>query len=228
MNIAIVDDEQACRKKLKSLLEKWGEQNAIPVDTESYKNGDTLLNADFMQYDLVFLDIDMPSINGMELAKLLRKKGYTKYIIFLTAHNEYVFEGYHVRALDYLLKPITQEVLDTGLYPIIEEYKSSSYTLEVDGEKKRIPFSSIITFRSEGHYVLISTATEEYRQRITLKELLPLLPDSFIQCHRTLLVNINHVTKINGSNLLLTNEKTASISRTHLKKIQNAFMNCIL
>lgn len=226
MNISIVDDELFYCNKLEEFLNQWSLKNEIQINISCYDNGNKLLADNYQQNHLIFLDIDMPIINGMEVAKKLRQNNYKKHIVFLTAHNEYVFEGYHIRALDYLLKPISLEKLEACLSPVLDELKSSIYILRTGNYIEKIPYCSIIAFATQGHYIDIITEHQTYRQKISLKIIKQLLPENFEQCHRTLIININHVTKLVGNNLYLTNGKIFPISKQYLKNIQNAFINC--
>lgn len=228
MDIAIIEDEASCCKQLESLLESWSIEHNIMISISCYETGIGLLSDNFQKYKLIFLDIDMPEISGMETAKELRQNGYNSYIIFVTAHNEYVYEGYHVRALDYILKPITPKALENCLNPVLHELESSTYILRTATSIEKIPYSSIIAFATQGHYIEIITKQYTYRQKISLKVLKQLLPEDFIQCHRTLIVNINHVVKLSGNNLYLTNQTVYPISKQYMESIQNAFINCTI
>ena len=227
MQIIIVEDELSCCRQLEKCLKDWGMKHGIPITVTSCKSGDELLLHDYRNTHLIFMDIELPGISGMETARMIRKSDYKGHIIFLTAYSEHVFDGYHVRATDYLLKPITPEVLENCLTPILQEHKSSSYVLRTATSIDRIPYSHIIAFATQGHYIDIITDEQAYRQKISLKTLKQLLPENFIQCHRTLIVNINHVTKLDGKNLYLTNQTVYPISRPYMESVQTAFMNCI-
>lgn len=228
MNIAIVEDETTSFKQLETHLKHWGEKHNIRLSVSGYESGEALLSHPCQDYTLIFLDIDLPDISGMETARTLRQNGYTGYIIFVTAHNEYVYEGYHVRALDYLLKPITADILERCLAPVLHDLKSSSYVLRTATSIEKISYSSILAFATQGHYVEIITTQGTYRQKISLKVLKQVLPEDFVQCHRTLLVNINHVVKLDGNNLHLSNRTVYPISRQYMQSVQNAFINCTM
>lgn len=228
MDIAILEDEASCCKQLESTLKSWSIKHNIMISVSCYETGKSLLSDNFRKYKLIFLDIDMPETSGMETARELRQNGYNSYIIFVTAHNEYVYEGYHVRALDYILKPITQKTLENCLNPVLHELKSSTYILRTATSIEKIPYSSIIAFATQGHYIEIITKQYTYRQKISLKVLKQLLPEDFVQCHRTLIVNINHVVKLDGKNLHLTNQSVYPISKQYMESVQNAFINCAI
>lgn len=228
MNIVIVEDEASCCKQLETNLKDWSVKHNILINISCYEKGKDLLSDAFQKNQLIFLDIDLPELSGMETAKKLRQNGYNGHIVFLTAHNEYVYEGYHVRALDYVLKPITPETLEKCLLPVLHELESSTYILRTATSIEKIPYSSIIAFATQGHYIEIITKQQVFRQKISLKVLKPLLPEDFVQCHRTLIVNINHIVKLDGKNLHLTNQTVYPISKQYMESVQNAFINCTI
>lgn len=227
MQIIILEDELSCCRKLKEYLKDWGMKHDIPITVACFESGNALLLQDLKNTHLIFMDIDLPGISGMETARSIRKANYTGHIIFLTAYSEHVFDGYRVRATDYLLKPITPEILENSLVPILQEQKSSSYILRTATSIKKIPYSHIIAFATQGHYIDIITEEQTFRQKISLKALKQQLPDNFIQCHRTLIVNIHHVTKLDGKNICLTNQTIYPISKPYIESVQHAFMNCV-
>lgn len=110
MRIAICDDEKIYRKQLMTELEKI--IKSLDVIIDEYDNGKELIDKyDKYKYELVFLDIEMPAMNGIDLARALRVKSDTLEIVFLTGHIEYALEGYEVNALRYLTKPVNPQKL---------------------------------------------------------------------------------------------------------------------
>ena len=152
MNIIIVEDEPFCCRHLEECLQNWGKKHSICINIVCYKTGKELFYSDYGKYHLIFLDIELPGITGMETAQNLRESNYKGQIIFLTAHTEYVFEGYHVRALDYIMKPILPEKLENCLLPVLNELESSSYILRTSISIEKISYSDIIAF-SDDKYV---------------------------------------------------------------------------
>ncbi|MDE6852461.1 MAG: LytTR family DNA-binding domain-containing protein [Lachnospiraceae bacterium] len=226
MNVAIVEDEDTCRQELEDCLKQWENQNCTSIHTVCYQNGYDLLFDEFHQMHLIFLDIDLPGISGMETARRLRESNYHGHIIFLTAYSEYAFQGYYVHAMDFLLKPVVTEKIAHNLSKVEQELVPVYYMLQKGANIERIPFSAIIVFATQGHYLEIITAEHTYQQRISFKTILANLPKNFIQCHRTLIVNINHVTQVDGNTLQLTNNSIYPISKPYLQSLQDAFIKC--
>lgn len=120
MNIAICDDEKKLRCDLRNLIEIHLDLKGLAYQIEEYESGAALMERDKTgPVDILFLDIEMPALGGMETAKALRAAGKTMLIIFVTAYPDYVFQGYEVQAFHYILKPYQEtkikEVLDNAL-----------------------------------------------------------------------------------------------------------------
>lgn len=112
MKIAICDDEVAVSEVTKSLLQQWAIHQSISLSVHCYENGDDLILAQKSEcFDLIFLDVLMPLLNGIDTAKELRRQNQNVPIIFLTSSKEFAFDSYEVKALQYLLKPVSPNQL---------------------------------------------------------------------------------------------------------------------
>lgn len=112
MKIAICDDEVAVSEVTKSLLQQWAIHQSISLSVHCYENGDALILAQKSEcFDLIFLDVLMPLLNGIDTAKELRRQNQNVPIIFLTSSKEFAFDSYEVKALQYLLKPVSPNQL---------------------------------------------------------------------------------------------------------------------
>ncbi len=229
LNISIIEDEKIFAEQLKSFLEKWSKNNKTDVSINIYLNGEDYIKSNLYSDELIFLDIDLITMNGMSLAKQLRKNGFTGYIIFITALTEYVFEGYHVQALDYLLKPVDYDKLVACMKPVLKNIKQSQHIYETKKEIVKIPYNRILAFTSYRHYVdiIIYPSSEKeknnYRQKITIKSLEKQLPKEFVRCHRTIIININKVIKLTNRDVTLIDNSTYPISESYLKSVRKAF-----
>lgn len=233
LNITILEDERSYAQQLINLLKEWGSQKGIPLSIRHYCRGEEFLAAEYEDDELFFFDIDLMTCNGIEIARQLRRDGFCGHIIFLTAFSEYVFDGYHVQALDYLLKPIDMAKLSRCLQPVLKEMEGSCYVYQTKSEIVKIPYHKIMAFTSFRHYVDILTqipvsypernAYKSYRQKITLKALEQRLPAEFVRCHRTVIVNINKVMKLTASELTLSDCSVYPVSEGCLKSVREAF-----
>lgn len=114
ITITSLESNPVDSQKLKDCLNIWGQNNNYDIELKTYVSGEEyfkMRNTLHENSHIVFLDIKMKGINGIEVAKKLRSEGYGGFIIFLTATSEYVFHGYEVHALSYMLKPLKEDVL---------------------------------------------------------------------------------------------------------------------
>lgn len=166
----------------------------------------------------------MGEINGIEVAKRLRALGYKGIIVFLTAFREYVFRGYEVRAMNYLLKPVKENTLFLCLDEIVKELSDHAYIYRNKKEIVSIPYADILTFSSRLHYVDILTANGQcYEQMSTLNKIINHLPNEFVRTHRSYIVNMAHIRRITSGTIELSNRLTIQIARSYSKEVISAF-----
>ncbi len=227
LNVIILEDDVTHAMQLKQLLEQWSKQNNISISLRHFFNDKDFSGNSYDEDELFFIDIELGSANGMDIAKRLRKDGFCGNIIFLTAFSEYVFDGYHVQALDYLLKPISREKLEQCMKPILRNMEGSYHVYRTKTETVKIPYNKILAFTSFRHYVDIITQSNDnvtcYRQKITLRDLQDQLPEEFVRCHRTIIININKVMKLTHKDVTLSDNSVYPVSESYLKNIQDAF-----
>lgn len=224
--IVVIEDQSAELEKLSSALLLWKQQSTIAYSMEAFSSGELYLEQENTEDfpDLFFLDIQLPGMDGLAVARHLREVGYRGYIIFLTAFREYVFEGYNVHAFQFLLKPVNPDALCTCMNEIIKELSEASYIFQDKQNTIQIPYREILTFSSRLHYVDILTADNLFCQYTTLGKIMDDLPDYFIRCHRSHIINMQHIYKISRSSIYLSNNTHISIGRSYLDMTRNAFL----
>ena len=214
--IAICDDSKLQRQLLVETLKEYYRRNHEQLFLIEYDSGESLVldvEEEECEVDLIFLDIYMPGMNGMDTAKKLRELKCTTEIVFLTATDDYALAGYDVQASGYLLKPIDMNKLTTLLRNIFwGEYRKR---IEIKyGKKYRYPYiSDIMYIESSNHKAILYFADgnqlETMEKLSTLKERLD--DDHFLQCHQSYLVNMNYIADIRR-NVVLDNGKEIPIS----------------
>ena len=160
---------------MEQLIKKWADEGNDTVTYFGYGSAKELLfeHPDSFPFDLLLLDIDMDGMDGMALAKEIRKKDQKLPIVFLTNRSEYVFEGYEVGALRYLLKPVEE----TKLFSLLGEIsyalgKERRYLIEnVGGETVKIPVDTIYSVEAKGHYIRLHTSAGDYEYKKNLSEI---------------------------------------------------------
>lgn len=228
IHVGIVEDETFYTEQLIQMLNQWGLENSCEMIYSTAASGEAFLSKLPKEFGILFLDIQLPKINGVELAHKLRKKQFHCEIVFLTAYREYVFQGYQVRALNYLLKPISYIEIKKCMDLIYEGLKVEHYIFRKQQNIYKIPYADILYFSSFKHYVDIKTMQTTYRQLEPLKNILAHLPIEFMQCHRTTIVNIHHIQCISGNNITMSDNVVLPVSKTYLPSIRDGILKSII
>ena len=219
MNIIICDDMPKDAEKLIRLLS----QTCAEADMAVFKCG-----ADVLEYvrsgavaDICFLDIIMPEMNGVELAEKLRESGYKGAIVFLTTSNEYAHESYRVEAFDYLIKPPSPEAVLAVLQKLETVRLSDDtegITLKVFGVARKILFREIKYAEVKNHkvYILLMDGGR-VDVNAPLSGIAPqLLRDNrFAQCHASYIVNMDAISSISGSEIIMRGGARISVSKKY-------------
>lgn len=223
MLIAVCDDEELFRIEFKSVLDKVLINAEYDIDT--FSGGSSLYEA-FLKnpFDLVFLDIEMPGIDGITLAKRLRAVSENVQIVFLTSHIEYALEGYEVNALRYLVKPVDMNKLSEVL-KYIQDKKNNSRQLMIkqEGEDIVIDISDIIYMESMDKNVRIVTSKSEYITRYNISDYEEELKNSgFLRIHRGYLISLSKVKKIVKNDVVMDGDISLPVSRSNIKTLKDA------
>ncbi len=223
MRIAICDDEEKYRITLKTILDKL--LSNIDYNIDTFDDGNNLYEAFAGNpYDLVFLDIEMPALDGITLAKKIRARSENVFIVFLTSHIEYALEGYEVNALRYLTKPVDIEKLKEVIRYVQEKQGSSrQIIIKEDGEEILIDINDVIYMESMNQNVRIVTAKGEHVIRYNIGDFEEQLKnDGFFRIHRGYLISLSKVRKLSGNDVILDGGETLPVSRSNVKPLKEA------
>lgn len=232
--VLIVDDEQLSRKKIRRFLEERPEGFSV-IEAENGLQAFDMIESE--KPDIVFLDIEMPEMNGMDLLHALPVPQF--HLVFQTAYSEYAVQAFEKNAIDYLLKPFSKERFDQALERCLKKTSPqliqdlnhlkdsfseknmylSKVVVKRGTKNTLIDIDTVLYFRSENHYTYICTPTFEYIHNEPLKDLMPKLdPKKFQQVHRNAIINLKNVKEvIEGENMhaVMTNEQKIQVSRSH-------------
>ena len=220
ISVLIVDDEQPARQRLRRLL---AEHTEIKVVGEA-DNGQQALDLIAQHHPtLIFLDISMPVMNGMQVAKQLSQFAHQPHIIFTTAYDKYALQAFDVNAQDYLLKPIRPERLSKSLQKLKRQLAPATPAFLCLRERetvRRVPIEDILFLHADQKYTEVYLADEILLSNDSLKELEQRFEQSFIRIHRSTLVNRQHLIGIEqGDNnclaLIQGTDTKPEISRRH-------------
>ena len=217
LKIAICDDDISQREYLTGTVAEWAKRNRHLAEIRQYIDAKSFL-FDYSEdkgFDILLLDIEMPEMNGIELAKAVRRENSTVQIVFITGFYEYFSDGFDVSALHYLIKPTDERKLFTVLDKAVENlaYRQRSVLLvTADGEIK-VSLADILYIESENVYIIVHTVHGDYRTRIALTKFIEQLDETFFKVHRSFVVGLKYIKKITRTEVAMTNGAVVPISR---------------
>lgn len=236
MNIAVVDDEKVIREQIKKLIR--GRVANCHIDT--FATGEELLAAG-KNYDIVFLDIQMGGISGIDTARSLRERHKDSVIIFITGIREYVFDAFDVSAFHYLLKPIGEikfaEVFDRAVSQVEKQRRDKREQVFIKTKTRNITLDrdSIYYVESRGKKVEIHTSNEVIEIYASMNELEEQLGGNFYRCHRGYLVNMAHIAEYendsislgNGEKIFMAKERYSEFVKEYMRYLRNGGTACV-
>lgn len=217
MNVAIVEDEQAHSDLLSRYILAWAGKRGRKVHIFLYENAEVFLFSweDGMP-DVVFADIQMPGMNGMEMVRKLRKQDSELPVIFTSGLVEYLQEGYEVQALHYLIKPLSEEKVFDCMDRVCSREKSQRlFTFKTEEGMARLDLREVDYCEADGHYTRFVMADgTEIRAMTSISELERELPERiFVKCHRCYLCNLERVKRIERDTVIFDDGKSVAVSR---------------
>ena len=228
--IAICEDEKVILDFETSLVKDWAAASGCPLELDTYISSEQFLfeSEDKAPYDLLIFDIQMKNMNGMELAKTLRRRGCDAVIIFITGVPDYAIEGYEVGAVRYILKPVKAEVLNGLLDNVWKERKKKAddyFVLGQGSDLEKISFDKIIYIEARGHYVFMKGLDFEREWKAGFAETTATFDEKRFFClRRGLLVNLAHVAHITRTDCILDGGETLPVARGIYKELNEAFI----
>ena len=230
MRVAIIEDMDENIAILQTYLNRYGKEHALQIQTSSYKDGMHFITDYRPVWDLILLDIEMPLLNGMDTARQIRKTDPDVLIIFITCLTQYAIEGYSVRALDYVLKPVQYYAFAAKLDQVCEILASRQQNPILvscrEGQVKLLP-EQILYVEVQDHTLCYHTSQQLFHTTGTqsLGKLASALKDSgFVRCHQAYLINLRYVTRYDRSTVFLGSE-TLPISRTYYRDFVQALLD---
>ncbi len=228
--VAICEDEKVVLDFEASLVNKWAAGRGCLLELDAYISAEQFLfeSEDKAPYDVLIFDIQMKNMNGMELAKKLRARGYDAVIIFVTGVPDYAIEGYEVGAVRYILKPVKEEVLEGLLDGALAERQKMAedfFVLGQGADVEKISFKKILYIEARGHYVFLKGVDFEREWKAGFAETAAAFDGKGFFClRRGLLVNLAHVTRITRTDCILDGGETLPVARGVYKDLNEAFI----
>lgn len=210
--IAILEDTPRDSNRLKGFIERYAQENGIEVKTTLYSDGPDLLENYNRDFDVLFLDIELPTLNGMTVAERIRKKDSFIPIIFTTNLAQYAIKGYEVDALGFMVKPVSYALFTNYFTKAIAKCKRNEKLKEkrviaLGGSSnfRKVFLDDIIYIVKDGNYIVYQFTDQQiFRERGTMKNALPRFENTSIkQCSSGCMVNLRYVSKLVGSDVYL-------------------------
>ncbi len=225
--VAVCDDSQTDAEYVLELLNQWSEQRDVPVQSETFSSAERFLfrYVEDKDWDILLLDIEMGEMDGVTMARQVRRDNETVQIVFLTGYSDYIAEGYEVEALHYLMKPVSRDKLFAVLDRALEKQKQNErcLNLNLSGEMVRIPFYEIRYLSVHQNYVTIS-AKREYTVRRTLAELEQTLDSRFCRVGRSLILNLRAIRRVTKTEVYLSDGTVLPLPRGAYEPLNRAII----
>ena len=228
IKIVICEDERETQLLIEDYLDNILKNINIEYEIQKYSSGEELLEGNLKDIDILFLDIQMGQINGMDVARKIREVDNRMEIIFITSLIDYVQEGYEVRAYRYLLKPIESEKLKKHVSTCIKEIevnKKNYILIKNKSNTYKIHSNEIKYVEVQKKDMSIHTINKDLEVRYSLEKIeKDLNLDKFVRCHKSYLVNLSYVENIKLNTLVLESGEEVPVSRYRYKDVKEKFL----
>ena len=233
MYIAVCDDQAEELESLLKLLRNWQTERNRTVRYKAFRSAAAMLDVAHKEaFTLYLLDVMMPGISGMEAAREIRTFDAAAEIVFLTSSPGFAYESYGVKAMEYLLKPISSKLL----YPILdrlyvrEQRPQESLTLKSGGTLIRVPFSLLAFVEVNGKHLYFNLTDGQVREvsgSMKEYEAQLLARPEFARIHRSYIVNLLQVEELSAKGVLTFSGKNLPVSRLLLPQLQKDYMQLL-
>ena len=224
MQIAICDDQSFFRSELRKYLVDYKKERRVQIDVSEFQNGRALIESKEV-FDMVFMDYQMPGLDGMATARIFRERNSMCTIVFVTNYPEFVFESFEVNPYRFFRKPISGEEIAGMLDVYIRQQKLLSPII-INGYEgqKTIASKDVVYLEGDGKYCIIRTVNDTVHSSKTLSGVLTLLPQyCFYRVHRSYAVNMYHVERMDNNTILLLNGERVLVGRNHIADFKKAY-----
>ena len=227
LRLLVVDDEQPALDELAFLLDRDDRVGEVLTSSSA---PDALRRLQTEQVDAVFLDIAMPGLDGIELARVLARFKEPPPIVFVTAHDEHAVDAFDVHAVDYVLKPVWQERLREAVRRVVGSggpapQQEETIAVELGGVTRFVSRSAVLFVEAQGDYARLHTRDGQHLVRVPLSTLEEQWRGAgFVRIHRSLLVSIGHVQEVRmeaGRCSVLVGGQELAVSRRHTRELRD-------
>ena len=225
--VAIVDDSETDAQFVRDLLIDWSENRQLGIQSQIFSSAESFLfrYAEDKDWDILLLDIEMGAMDGVTMAKRVRRDNEAVQIVFVTGYSDYIAEGYEVAALHYLMKPVSREKLLTVLDRAIEKRRQQErcLILESAGELVRIPFYEIRYLDVRQNYVTVH-AKDDHTVKRTLGDFEKDLDNRFCRVGRSMIINLSFIQRVTKTEVRLSDGTVLSLPRGAYEPLNRAII----
>lgn len=212
ISIAIAEDDPKARDQYTQFLQTFRREYRMELEVTMYPDGQSLLGDFRSQFDLILLDIEMPQLDGMTTAQMLRRSDPEVLILFITNMAQYAIRGYEVDAMDYILKPITYFAFSQRLTRAISRIRRREerhyLVVTVKGGTQKLDVATLQFVESQGHNLVFHTTQGDVAATGTMKEVEEKLESlNFFRCNKGYLVSLAHVDGVQDGCALVGRER---------------------
>ncbi len=227
IRIAVCDDEKCMSEKIEKMSKDFFRKKNMDISVVQYSSGEELLESS-KGMDITFLDIGMQGMDGIEIARRLRVHGYKGFLVFITVLREMVFQSFEVHPFDYLVKPVQEEYFDKTmerLFLSMQDKEKGHLLIRKGYESNIISFQDIICCEIMDRKVYLyldSGEVIDYYDRI--ENLEKKLDGRFFRCHRSYLINLNHLKSYRNNTAYMADGKEIPVSRLRSREFSNVIL----
>lgn len=223
MNIAVCDDELVIREQIREMILFRSAGHRV----EPFCSAEELLQSEIC-FDVILMDIQMEGLNGIEAARILRKRGENAVLIFVTGIKEYVFEAFDVAAFHYLLKPVDgdkfYEVFNKAVKEAEKNKEQEYLFIKSKNKKLKIKTEDILYIESMGRKVEVHLKSEIIEIYAKMNDLEEQLGNGFYRCHRGYLVNMAHIAEYENYSIRVSNGETIFMAKERYNQFVREYM----
>ena len=225
--IAIVEDDKKYSKLLESFLERYSKENDVKFKVDVFDDGlKFIMSCDVGKYNIIFMDVEMPRLDGIKTSRKLRATDKNASLIFVTNMAKYAVIGYEVDALDFIVKPVDYFNFSLKLEKAVRvqtKLMQDVILVGVGGGFTKLKTSDIQYVESSLHFVIYHTENEQIKSRASMKDTEKKLEAmNFARCNNAYLVNLACVKKVTGDEVIMDDGQILSISRSKKKSFMDA------
>ncbi len=218
IRFAVVDDQCTYIEQIEQLIAKY-----LPVKQQyhidTYSSSEAFLLAlETNSYDIIYMDIEMPVVSGIQCATVIKQQCPSSIVIFVTSHTSYVADVFRLGAFQFLLKPIVEHDFELDLARAVDKHNSNHtcITVKTPSGMWVVKYMDIVYIEVMHKQITIHTVSDTILSRASLRQYIDILPtNSFAMVHKSYLVNMNHISRIDATQLLLTGGEVVPLSRNY-------------